>query len=89
MRGWVVGVMEDSDGTERRLLVILAAGRRLVTDELSSEEQATLGPSIAQRLRPPHPGARSVVRWLHPVLAVTLEFDGGRATRVAVLDIGG
>ncbi|MFE6054914.1 hypothetical protein ACFQ6N_29535 [Kitasatospora sp. NPDC056446] len=67
-----------------RLLVMLVDGRRLVTAELSEQERAELGAPVAGRLRQPHPGARSVVRWLRPVLAVVVELEAGRVRRIAV-----
>lgn len=71
-------------GAWERLLVVLVDGRRLVTGELSEQERAELQAPVAGRLREPHPGARSVVRWLHPVLAVVVELEAGQVCRIAL-----
>ncbi|MGW2254277.1 hypothetical protein ACWCXH_29405 [Kitasatospora sp. NPDC001660] len=79
----MVGAVGEPGGPER-LLVVLVDGRRLVTGELSGQERAELGAPVAGRLREPHPGARSMVRWLHPVLAVVVELESGRVSRIAL-----
>ncbi|GAA2974488.1 hypothetical protein [Kitasatospora sp. NPDC006786] len=71
-------------GEWKRLLVVLTDGRRLVTGEISELVRAEFGVLVARRLRQPHPGARSVVRWLHPVLAVVVELEAGQVRRIAV-----
>ncbi|MGW7584695.1 hypothetical protein ACWGKU_06240 [Kitasatospora sp. NPDC054768] len=71
-------------GAWERLLVVLVDGRCLVTGELSEQERAELRAPVAGRLREPHPGARSVVRWLHPVLAVVVELEAGQVCRIAL-----
>lgn len=71
-------------GEPGRLLVVLVDGRRLVTRELSGQERAELGSPVAGRLRKPHPGARSMVRWLRPVLAVVVELEAGQVCRIAL-----
>ncbi|MFE4358513.1 hypothetical protein [Kitasatospora sp. NPDC056800] len=71
-------------GEWKRLLVVLTDGRRLVTGEISERERVELGALVAGLLRQPHPGARSVVRWLHPVLAVVVELEAGQVRRVAL-----
>ncbi|MFD4393655.1 hypothetical protein [Kitasatospora sp. NPDC058478] len=74
----------DEPGEPGRLLVVLVDGRRLVTRELSGQERAELGSPVAGRLRKPHPGARSMVRWLRPVLAVVVELEAGQVCRIAL-----
>ncbi|MEU8516415.1 hypothetical protein AB0C76_33250 [Kitasatospora sp. NPDC048722] len=79
----MIGVVGEPDEW-KRLLVLLTDGRRLVTGELSRRERAELGAPVAERLRQPHPGARSMVRWLHPVLAVVVELEARQVHRIAL-----
>ncbi|MFF2147018.1 hypothetical protein [Kitasatospora sp. NPDC058190] len=70
-------------GGPLRLLVVLVDGRRLVTGQLSERERAELWAQVVGRLREPHP-VRSVVCWLHPVLAVVVEMEADRVVRTAL-----
>ncbi|GAB7183564.1 hypothetical protein ATKI12_3395 [Kitasatospora sp. Ki12] len=83
MTGWVVGAV-GGPGKPERLLVVLGDGRRLVSRELSGQEQAELGPPVAGRLREPNSGTRSLVHWLRPVLAVVVELEAGEVRRIAL-----
>ncbi|MFB7616859.1 hypothetical protein [Kitasatospora sp. NPDC056181] len=76
-------------GEPERFLVVLVDGRRLVTGELSEQQRAQLGSLVAGRIRAPHPGTRSMLRWLHPVLAVDVELKDGRVRRLALPAAGG
>ncbi|AUG75377.1 hypothetical protein CFP65_0411 [Kitasatospora sp. MMS16-BH015] len=71
-------------GRDHRLLVLLADGRRVVTRELPEQEFGQLWTPVAERLRPPHSGARSLVRWLHPALPVDVELDAAVVHRIAL-----
>ncbi|MFF3073623.1 hypothetical protein ACFVSN_01055 [Kitasatospora sp. NPDC057904] len=61
----------------------LVDGRRLVTGELSERERAELWAQVVGRFREPH-AVRSVVWWLHPVLAVVVELEADRVVRTAL-----
>lgn len=83
MKGSVIGALGEPSGP-LRLLVLLVDGRRVVTGELSEQERSDVGAQVAGRLREPHPGARSMVRWLHPVLAVVVRLEAGQVSGIAL-----